>query len=139
MRDLKRIVRNVLVFLGLLFVFSIGGAMLSSISTGWVRSSDDPLGDVVLAHISWSWGFLASAVVAGGGVSYAIESRRRAPWLTALLIVIISTWWRELSNFGDRAGQVGTLVTVSLMAFLAIVGFVLAERSGAPQRRSAEA
>jgi hypothetical protein len=134
----KRVVRNVLVLLGLLLVFSIGGAMLSSLSIGRVKSSDDPLGEVMLAHISWRWGFLASAVIAGGGVSYAIESQRRAVWLSALLIAITSSFWRELSHYDDPSDRIGTLISVLLIALLAVVGYVLAELSAAQVHESAE-
>jgi MFS family permease len=93
----------------------------------------------MLAHISWRWGFLASAVIAGGGVSYAIESRHRAVWLAALLIVITSSFWRELSHYDEPSDRIGMLVTVLLIVLLAVVGFVLAERSVARERESAEA
>jgi FtsH-binding integral membrane protein len=133
----RRVVRNVLVLLGLLLVFSIGGAMLSSLSIGRVKSSDDPLGEVMLAHISWRWGFLASAVIAGGGVAYAIESRRRGVWLVAFLVVVTSSFWRELSHYDEASDRIGMLVSVLLIALLAVVGFVLAERSAARERESA--
>ena len=135
----KRVVRNLLVLLGLLLVYSIGGAMLSSLSIGRVKTSGDPLGEVILAHISWRWGFLASAIIAGGGVSYAIASGRRPVWLVAFLIVITSSFWQELSHYDDPSDRIGTLVSVLLIALLAVVGFVLAERSTAQVYESAEA
>ncbi len=127
---LRRVARNIVVALGLTYVFTIVLILKTILwQPHMTSSSTESFGRTVFVHFVWSLGYFPAAFVAGAVSSLVFESRHRWAWFALSMACILSSLVsQDLRTWHEPAHRGAALIVAMATVSCAVAGFWLGER-----------